>query len=147
MTSGTTGNERCKDRGFSRTMQIFRQLFSYAHDFSALCANMVETIQEATRLDAHPTEEGHNPRIVVERVGSVHTGGVAEADRLVMGYAVADVVDVVEFQKYLGVVYLGESRRLRFIGKNPKEMPPTQAVLEIVKHVLPYTKLHFREQF
>lgn len=77
-------------------------LWLNAHYLTAFSSNMVYTIKEVIRIYTHPLKQGHHPRIVVESISRVNAYRKAKAYWLMMGYAVPNIIDVIQFQKDSG---------------------------------------------
>lgn len=74
-------------------------LWLNAHYLAAFSSNMVYAIKEVIRIYTHPLKQSHHPRIVVESISRVNTYRIAKAYWLMMGYAVPNIIDVIQFQK------------------------------------------------
>jgi len=108
---------------------------------------MVEAIEHSWRVDIHPLKEGHHSGIMRQSISRVNANGITETDGFVMGDAIADIVDEIEFVENVVVIVLNLGRRTRLVGKCPQKHSTCQAIMSVGVEILPNAELHSGQQF
>ena len=111
-------------------------------DFVAYSFHMVKAIEERLAVDAHPREKGLDFLILVEDEPCVDDGLLQEeTDRLVVGDAIAERVNLVKFVEDVRVVVLHLRRGAGFVGEDAEQGAARNAVLHGREHVFPDAEL------
>ena len=103
---------------------------------------MVKAIEERLAVDAHPREKGLDFLILVEDEPCVDDGLLQEeTDRLVVGDAIAEGVNLVKFVEDVRVVVLHLRCGAGFVGEDAEQGAARNAVLHGREHVFPDAEL------
>ena len=109
---------------------------------------MVEAVEHGLAVNAHPAEEGLDFLVLVEDKPCVDDGLLKEeANRLVVGDAVAQGVDFVKLVEDVRVVVLHLRRGAVFVGEDAEKRAASESVLHGREHVFPDAELEAGEEF